>query len=187
MAQLDNHGSAPRRPRDDATPYRDLRPVLPHPASCPATAARSCRPPGCRQTPDWRTGDPCPGPGRPAAIEKVRRTSGRKSRSPTIGTRSNLDRTAKAASELLDGERGLPRPAGGEGEIRWRHCGTNKEVAGDNRTGARSRRVFPTTILAVKLTISHYLAFFDGYVRSGAPAGVRDETQLTVHRLLNPL
>ena len=32
IARLDNHGSAPRRPRDDATPYRDLRPVLPHPA-----------------------------------------------------------------------------------------------------------------------------------------------------------
>jgi len=71
IAQLDNYGSAPRRPRDNATPYRDLRPLLPHPASCPATAARSCRPPGCRQTPDWRTGHPCPGPGRSAVSEEA--------------------------------------------------------------------------------------------------------------------
>jgi hypothetical protein len=28
-------------------------------------------PPGCRQTPDWRTGAQCPGPGRSAAIEKA--------------------------------------------------------------------------------------------------------------------
>ena len=71
IAQLDNHGSAPRGPRDDATPYRDLRPVLPHSASCPATAARGCRPPGCRQTPHWRTSDPCPGPGRSTTVEKA--------------------------------------------------------------------------------------------------------------------
>ena len=30
IAQLDNDGSTPRRPRDDATPYRDLHPVLAH-------------------------------------------------------------------------------------------------------------------------------------------------------------
>jgi len=45
-------------------------------------------------------------------------TRGRKSRSPKIGATvrwSNLGRTAKATSALLDGER-LPGPAGGEGE-----------------------------------------------------------------------
>jgi hypothetical protein len=35
IAQLDNHGSAPRRPRDDATPYRDLRPGTSAPRQLP--------------------------------------------------------------------------------------------------------------------------------------------------------
>ena len=110
IAQLDNHGSAPRRPRDDATPYRDLRPVLPHPASCPATAARNCRPPGCRQTLDRRTSDPCPGPGRSATMEKASpaqadENHGRRRSERQSGGRV-LIRTAETKSELLDGERG---------------------------------------------------------------------------------
>jgi WD40 repeat protein len=40
---------------------RDLRPVLPHSASAFSAGQRprgAAAPPGCRQTPDWRTGDP---------------------------------------------------------------------------------------------------------------------------------
>jgi hypothetical protein len=37
----------------------------------PGNGCGTAAPPGCRQTPDWRTGDPCPGPGRLATIEKA--------------------------------------------------------------------------------------------------------------------